>query len=125
MKDPAVLSAVVIALGSFLVAVVTNRQNRAGAKATNTLSERVVNREEFDSIMDRLEKENTRSEIRISHLEDRLEEEAKLRAEADQRAIEAEKRAARAEERAAQLERRVTQLEEALERNHIPIPPFN
>lgn len=123
--DPQTLSAIVISLGSLAVAIITSRQNRQGAKATNALTERVVDREDFESVMTRLEAENQRMSKRQDVLESRLEEEAKLRAEADARAVAAEQRAIVAEERANRLERRVTQLEDALRQNQIPVPPTN
>lgn len=123
MTDPAVLSALVIAIGSLLVAVVTQRQNRKGAAATNALTARVVDREDFDAVMTRMEKDLERSDKRITDLEKRLEAEVDAREKAEARAARAEQRADAAEKRATRLERRVTQLERVLREHDIPVPP--
>lgn len=130
MTDPAVLSALVIAIGSLLVAVVTQRQNRKGAAATNALTARVVDREDFDTVMTRMEKDLERSDkrhaeqdARITQLEARLEAEVDAREKAEARAVRAEQRADAAEKRATRLERRVTQLERVLREHDIPVPP--
>lgn len=123
MIDATVASSIVIALGSLSVALVTQRQNRKGAQATNVLStatnalsERVVDREDFDAVMNRMQKALDRADVRIGQLETKLEAEG----EARQRA---EHRAERAEKRAYALERRVTQLEQVLRDNDITVPP--
>ncbi len=121
----AVLSSLIIASGSLLVALLTMRQNRKGAAATHVLSERVVDREDFDSVMSRMQNALERSDKRVDELEARLELETKARMAADARAVAAEKRAVRAEERATILERRVTLLEMVLTSNNIPVPPLS
>lgn len=123
--EPTVLSAIVIALGSLAVALVTRSQNKAGAKATNELNERVVDREDFREVVDNLRLDLKRTHEKVEELEQRLEKEAELRAEADRRAVAAEQRAEVAEKRAELLERRVTLLEMVLTSNNIPIPPLS
>lgn len=122
--EPAVLSALIIAGGSLVVALLTVRQNRKGAAATNVLSERVVDREDFDSVMSRMETALQRADKRVDDLEARLDIESEARRVADARAIAAEASAARAEERATILERRVTLLEQVLTSHDIPVPPL-
>lgn len=123
MIDPAVLSAIVIAAGSLAVSFVTSRQNRRGAAATNAVAARVVDREDFDAVMTRMENDLTRSDKRMTDLETRLEIEVTARAAAEERAIQAEDRALQAEARAQRLERRVTQLEAILRAEGMTIPP--
>lgn len=125
MSDPAVLSALVIALGSLAVAVVTQRQSRKGADATNALTARVVDREDFDTVMTRMEKDLERSDKRITQLEARLEAEVVAREQAEARAVRAEQRADAAEKRVTRLERRVSQLEQELLEHDIPVPPMS
>lgn len=122
--DAGVISALVIAAGSVLVAVVTTRQNRQGQKATEKLNERVVNREDFEKVMDRMDKDLVRYEKRVGDLENRLDDEVKERMKADDRASEAEKRAERVEKHAERLEKRVRQLVAVLEEHDIPVPPM-
>lgn len=129
--EPAVLSSLVIACGSMLVAIITTRQNRQGQKDTKFLEERVVNRDDFEKVMERMEKDLQRSDKareadsrRITDLENRLEAEVQERVKADRKASDAEKRAADAEKRADRLERRVAQLEQVLEEHNIPVPPL-
>lgn len=120
--EPAVLSAIVIALGSLAVAVVTSRQNHKGAAATTALTARVVDREDFDTVMDRMQNDLDRNDKRMADLESRIEVEVAARTAAEERAIHAEQRALLAEERAQRLERRVTQLEELLRTEGISVP---
>lgn len=114
---PAVWSAIVIALGSLAVAVVTNRQNQKGAKATNALTERVVDREDFQAIVDELRESLTDVRTELAEVKRALAEEVTARREA-------ERRAQRAEDQAARLERRVSQLEQVLRDHDIPVPPL-
>lgn len=125
MSDPAVLSAIVIALGSLAVAIVTQRQNHKGVAATTALTARVVDREDFDTVMTRMEKDLERSDKRITQLEARLEAEVVAREQAEARAIRAEQRADAAEKRVTRLERRVSQLERELLDHDIPVPPMS
>lgn len=125
------LSGLFVLVGTVITAVLTSRSNRKGAEATaklakdaNNLSERVVDREDFDAVMTRMEKDLERSDKRITDLERRLEAEVTAREKAEARAVEAERRADEAERRATRLEKRVSQLEKALEDNHIPVPPI-
>lgn len=117
MADPAVLSAVVIALGSLAVAVVTRNQNIKGAAATNALSSRVVDREDFQAIVEELRQSlvDVRAELADVRLELKSESAARERAE---------RRAGDAERRAVRLERRVSQLEQVLREHDIPVPPL-
>lgn len=121
--DPAVLSAIVLAVLGLIGTYVTNRQNKIGAKATNALNERTVDREEWREYVDRQDTERLRLEKRIEDLETRLEAEVAARKKAEDRAEAADLRAERAEKRAEALGRRVTQLEETLRKHGIPVPP--
>lgn len=114
--NPAIWSAIVTTLGLIVIALIADRQSKRGARATNALAERVVDREDFDAVMTRMERDLERSDKRITDLETRLEAEVTAREKA-------EERAERAEKRAAALERRVTQLEEVLRQHDIPVPP--
>lgn len=121
--NPAVWSALITASGLFLIAVITNHQNKRGEKATNALAARVVDREDFDAVMTRMEKDLERSDKRITDLERRLEAEVDAREKAEARAVRAEQRADEAERRGARLEKRVSQLEQVLRDHDIPVPP--
>ncbi len=116
MNDPGVYAALVAGVFSVIALVITTRQNRKGAEATNALNERVVDRDDFEAVMTRMERDLERSEKRITDLETRLEAEVDARERAEERAVGAERRA-------AALERRVTQLEEVLRQHDIPVPP--
>lgn len=104
--------------GIVLIAVtlITARNNRKGEKATETLAERVVDREEWESYTQRQDAERERLERRIADLERRLETEVTARKAAERRATEAERRADAAERKATDLEERVTHLEEVNEK---------
>lgn len=113
--NPAVQSALVSAAGLVAVALIVYKQTRKGEKATTALQERVVDREDFDAVMDRMETALERADKRITELESKLEAEVRARKEADGRAAAAEKRASAAERRVTQLTKRVKQLEDELE----------
>lgn len=113
--NPAVQSALISSLALIGVALITYRQTRKGSKATDALAQRVVDREDFESVMTRMEADLQRSDKRITELESRLEAEVAARKEADNRAAAAEKRASAAERRVTQLTKRVKQLEDELE----------
>lgn len=124
------LSGLFVLVGTVITAVLTSRSNRKGAEATaklakdaNNLSERVVDREDFDAVMTRMEKDLERSDKRITDLERRLEAEVTAREKAEERAVAAEKRADEAERSTSRLERRVSQLEQVLRDHDIPVPP--
>lgn len=135
--DPAVLSAIVLAVLGLVGTYITNRQNRAGAKATEALTsrqtmldERAVDRQDFKDYVERqdierarLEKRIADQDLRIAELETRLEAEVDARQRAEDRAEKADARAERAEKRADALARRVTQLEKTLREHGIPVPP--
>lgn len=112
--NPAVQSAIVSGGFLVLIALITYRQTSKGTKATHALEQRVVDREDFESVMTRMEADLQRSDKRITELESRLEAEVKARKEADGRAAAAEKRASAAERRVTQLTKRVAQLESEL-----------
>lgn len=97
-------------------------EERANARAS-AVAERVVDREDFDAVMTRMDRELDRSDKRMGELEGRLELEVTARAKAEERAIQAEERALQAEARAQRLERRVTQLEAILRAEGMTIPP--
>lgn len=111
-----ILSGLITVIGGITVVVLTNRSNRKGAEATETLAERVVDREEWESYTIRQDVERERLERRIADLERRLEAEAVAREKAEQRATAAEQRADAAEKKAAELEERVTHLEQENEK---------
>lgn len=122
-------AAVVVTSGSVLVAVITVRQNRRGATATNQLEERKVDLDVFESSV---------AELRLSlkEVRDELAEERSARRGSDEKAAAAQQRAAKAEQRTAEVEaqgkrlarrlsrseRRVAQLQKAMEDAAIPVP---
>lgn len=127
---PAVWSALVISVGSLIVAIITSRQNQKGAKATNALTERVVDRGDFQAIVDELRESLTDVRNELAQVKKDLAAEVEARREAESRATAAEQRAKAAELRADaaekrvdQLQRRVVQLERALGDRDIPVPP--
>ncbi len=109
--NPAVLSSLVLAAGSVAVALLAYRQTAKGNKATTSLQERVVDREDFDSVMTRMEASLARADKRIDELEARLESEVTARERAEERANRAERRADVAEREVARLKERVAHLE--------------
>ncbi len=111
-----VLSGLFVLIGSIVTVLVTQSSNRKGAEATEKLSERVVDREEWESYTERQDRERQRLEQRIADLERRLETEVTARKAAERRATEAERRADAAERKATELEERVTHLEQVNEK---------
>lgn len=113
-----VLSALVVAGFSAVVGIVTLRQNRKGAKATEALeqkntelAERTVAKEEFDSIVRELRESLNTVKADLREVEQEMETEVEARRAAERRAAEAERRAAAAERRAEDAERRGVELE--------------
>lgn len=129
--SPVVWSAIVTTLGVVAVTLLNVRQTRKGNAATNALAERVVDREDFNAVMTRMEADLERSDRRaseqdkrITQLEARLEAEVDAREKAEARAVRAEQRADAAEQQTTRLERRVSQLEQVLRDHDIEVPPL-
>ena len=123
--NPAIWSAIVTTLGLVVIALIADRQSKRGARATNALAERVVNREDFAAIVAELRTSLAEVKADLKSVETELESEVVARKDADARAERAERRAIAAEERATALERRVTQLEQVLRENGIDPPPHS
>lgn len=142
--NPAVASAIVTTIGVIVVGVLTYRQNRKGAAATNALNqranelaERVVDREDFETIVAQLRTSLADVRTELAQVKEDLAAEVKARREAETRAADAERRAeaaerraeaaerraGQAERRATRLELRVGQLERVLRDAQIPVPP--
>ena len=114
--NPVVWSALVTALGLVAVTLLNVRQTRKGNDATNALAERVVDREDFESVVDQLRASLADVRVELAEVKKELAAEVAARKEAERRATAAERRAAEAEEKAVELERRVTQLEQENEK---------
>jgi chromosome segregation ATPase len=113
-----VLSSIVTGLGVVIVAILTTRANRKGERATEALgrqqaelNERVVDREDFESIVEQLRTSLADVRAELAQVKTDLEAEATARRAAERRATAAERRADAAERKATDLEERVTHLE--------------
>lgn len=134
--NPALASAIVTTLGVLIVGLLTYRQNRKGAAATNALNqranelaERVVDREDFETIVEQLRTSLADVRSELAQVKRDLAAEVAARREAEKRATAAERRAEAAERRADAaekrvdlLQRRVVQLERVLREQDIPVP---
>ncbi len=123
--EASIIAALIVGIVSLVTALIAQRQNRAGARATevlqksaNELDERKVDLDYFKEYRDSMDE-------RLRRLEADVKEEREARMVAEKRADEAEQRAKEAERRAVRLERRVAQLEDVLRDHNIVVPPYD